>query len=97
MGGAITGMSPTSAGPSFANVGIDKLVKRTQNGLYGYDYASLGSNKTTTVGPVNADHTTIQSGIDAANEGDVVEVFPGVYHEALKLRPGVILYCHCGS
>jgi hypothetical protein len=51
-----------------------------------------------TVQPVTAaglrvpgNHKTIQQAIDIARSGDVILVSPGIYHERLVLRPGVIL------
>ena len=95
-GGAITGLNPSSAGPNLSGISAGQLVRRTSLGLDGFDYSALGSNKTITVAANNADQTSIQAAIDAANEGDVVEVLPGIYHEALTLKPGVILLCRSG-
>ena len=53
--------------------------------------ASL-SNSTTLWGDtvrVPQDHKTIQEGIDAAEDGDIVIVDAGTYRERIQLKPGV--------
>jgi hypothetical protein len=45
---------------------------------------------------VPGDQPTIQAGINAAQEGDVIEVAPGVYHEALVLPTGLTLTSSAG-
>src|SRR5690349_16707765 len=37
----------------------------------------------------NADYTTIQAAIDAASDGDLIQVSPGIYNEQLTLRAGI--------
>ncbi len=50
------------------------------------DYGKLHRVERLTVGPDNRDYTTIQAAIDAAEDYDVVAVFPGTYRENLSLK-----------
>ncbi len=40
---------------------------------------------------VPADHATVQAAIDASQDGDVIELAPGIYAESLNLRGGITL------
>ena len=93
--GAIVGTDPTT-GPDFSEVGTNQLIKKLDSGFAGYDPTALGAKKTIKVASANADETSIQAAIDAASVGDVVEVQPGTYTEAITLKKGVILYLHSG-
>ena len=73
------------------------LTRRFRHGLGGLLLVAAtllsGSLSAATLG-VPFEYPTVQSAIDAAGTGDVVEVAEGSYFESITLKPGVVVRGH---